>query len=79
VSMADHDFLAGDLPRLRTCPTTVHLSLQPVPDIEHAADRTAELRTGPVTIATAASGTRTTPRTLLRAARSHWLGSRSPR
>lgn len=40
--------------QLLTCPAAVNLSQQPVPAAEQAADRAAGLRTGPVTIATAA-------------------------
>ncbi len=40
--------------QLLTCAAAVSLTQQPVPPAAHAADRTAGLRTGPVTIATAA-------------------------
>ena len=40
--------------QLLTCPAAVNLSQQPAPAAEHAADRAAGLRTGPVTVATAA-------------------------
>ncbi len=40
--------------QLLACPAAVNLSQQPVPAAEHAADRAAGLRTGPVTVATAA-------------------------
>ena len=40
--------------QLLTCPAAVNLCQQPVPAAGHAADRAAGLRTGPVTIATAA-------------------------
>jgi hypothetical protein len=39
--------------QLLACPAAVSLSPQPVPAAEHAADRAAGLRTGPVTVATA--------------------------
>lgn len=39
---------------LLTCPDGVHLSQQPVPAAEQAADRAAGLQLGPVTVATAA-------------------------
>jgi len=40
--------------QLLACPAAVNLSQQPAPAAEHAADRAAGLRTGPVTVATAA-------------------------
>lgn len=40
--------------QLLNSPDAIHLSRQPVPAAEHAADRAAGLRTGPVIIATAA-------------------------
>ncbi len=40
--------------RLLSCPNAVYISQQPVPAAQHAADRAAGLRTGPVTVATAA-------------------------
>ena len=40
--------------QLLACPAAVGLSPQPVPAAELAADRAADLRTGPVTVATAA-------------------------
>ena len=40
--------------QLLACPAAVNLSPQPVPAAELAADRAVGLRTGPVTVATAA-------------------------